>query len=133
MNYLIDSHVLLWHLDDDPALSSRAREIIIDPHNDVYASTVSFWELSLKHALGKFPFEGVELEDFEEYLYESGLGIIGLNERESLSFHRLPAVSGHRDPFDRMLIWQAITRGMALISNDKYFEQYRAFGLRLVW
>lgn len=130
---LLDSHVLLWFYDDNPALSSRARALIDDPNTDVYVSTVSFWELSLKHALGKLPLRGVELEDFEDYLFDSGLGVIGLNERESLSFHRLPAVPGHRDPFDRMLIWQAISRGMALISNDSSFEQYRAFGLRLVW
>ncbi|MDR2716282.1 MAG: type II toxin-antitoxin system VapC family toxin [Coriobacteriaceae bacterium] len=131
--YLMDSHVLLWIHDDNPALSNRARGIITDPRNEVYASTVSFWELSLKHALGKLPLAGVELEDFEGYLGDSGLGVIGLNERESLSFHRLPPVAGHRDPFDRMLIWQAISRGMSLISNDSSFEAYRAFGLHLTW
>ena len=130
---LMDSHVMLWHFDDNPALSTRARKVIADPQIDVYVSTVTFWELSLKHALGKLSLEGIEPEEFEENLHDSGLAIIGLNERESSSFHRLPAVPGHRDPFDRMLIWQAMCRGMTLISNDECFEPYRAFGLRLLW
>jgi len=133
MTYLIDSCVVAWLMTKSSVISPRAKEIITNPHIDVYASTISFWELSLKHSLGKLPLEGVELEDFEEVLFDMGIGVIGLNEKESLSFYRLPEVTGHRDPFDRMLIWQAITRGMALISNDEAFEQYRAFGLRLVW
>ena len=133
MNCLIDSHVLLWLYDDNPALSSNVRAAITDLRNEVYASTVSFWELSLKHALGKLPLRGVEIEDFEGYLHDSGIAVIGLDEQESLSFHRLPTVPGHRDPFDRMLIWQAIKRNMTLISGDDAFKQYRAFGLRLLW
>ena len=133
MAYLMDSHVLLWYFDENPALSPQARAIIADPSTEVHVSTVSFWELSLKHALGKLPLEGTEIEDFERLLRQSGIGIIDLNAKESLSFHRLPAVEGHRDPFDRMLIWQAITRSMTLLSSDKTFEQYRAFGLHLVW
>ena len=133
MIYLMDSCALIWFVMDSKKLSARARAVIDDPHRDVYASTVSFWELSLKHALGRLSLEGVSIEDFLEVVYESGLAIIGLNEQESTSIHRLPAVAGHRDPFDRMLIWQAITRGMTLISNDEAFEHYRSCGLRLLW
>jgi len=133
MIYLIDSCVVAWLMTNSNMISPRAKEIITDPHIDVYASTVSFWELSLKHSLGKLLINEVEIEDFEEILFDMGIAVIGLNERESLSFYRLPAVTGHRDPFDRMLIWQAITRGMTLISNDEAFQNYRAFGLRLVW
>jgi len=133
MKYLIDSCVLLWLAMESNKISPRARTIIADPHIDVYASTISFWELSLKHSIGKLTLEGVEVEDLLEILFESGLSLIGLNEQESSSFHRLPVVAGHRDPFDRMLIWQSITRGMTLISNDSRFEYYRSFGLRLLW
>jgi len=133
MIYLMDSCVLLWFIMESDKISSRARAIIEDPHKDVYASTISLWELSLKHASGKLPLKNIEIEDFLEILYESGLAIIGLNEQESSSFHRLPKIESHRDPFDRMLIWQAITRGMTLISNDAAFEQYRSYGLRLLW
>jgi PIN domain nuclease of toxin-antitoxin system len=130
---LLDSHALLWFLLDDKRLSPRVRALILDRHTDVYASTVSFWEISLKKGIGKLPLTGIPLEDYEEYLFDQYIGIIGLNEQESLSFYHLPQVEGHRDPFDRMLAWQAIKRGMALISSDAVFEQYRAFGLRLVW
>ena len=133
MKYLIDSCVLLWLIMDSEKLSPRAQAIIAAPHVDVYASTVSLWELSLKYARGKLALEGVEVEDFQEILFESGLALIGLNEQESSSYSRLSAVENHRDPFDRMLIWQAITRGMTLISSDKAFDAYRSFGLRLLW
>jgi len=133
MKYLIDSCVLLWLAMESDKISSRARAIITDPHIDVFASTISLWELSLKHAIGKLTLEGVVVEDLVEILYESGFSLIGLNELESSSFHRLPKVKGHRDPFDRMLIWQSITRGMTLISSDTSFDAYRSFGLRLLW
>ena len=133
MIYLMDSCVLLWLAMEGDRISAKARAVITNPHIDVYASTVSFWELSLKHVLGKLDLKDREIKDFLELLYESGLGIICLNEQESSSLHRLPAVEGHKDPFDRMLIWQAINRGMTLISNDKAFEHYRSCGLRLLW
>ncbi|MDR2587772.1 MAG: type II toxin-antitoxin system VapC family toxin [Coriobacteriales bacterium] len=133
MSYLMDTHVLLWFLMSTEKLSDRALEVLTDAHTDVYVSTVSFWELSLKHALGKLSIEGFELDDLEEIVCEAGVGIIGLNERESSSFHRLPLHAAHRDPFDRMLIWQAIKRDMGLLSNDQHFALYRSYGLRLVW
>ncbi|MCL2807566.1 MAG: type II toxin-antitoxin system VapC family toxin [Coriobacteriia bacterium] len=133
MKYLMDSCVLLWLIMKSDRISPQAREIIENPKIDVFASTVSLWELSLKHSLGKLPLQEVDIEDFLEVLHESGLGIIGLNEHESSSFHRLPRFGNHRDPFDRMLIWQAITRGMTLISSDEDFERYRSCGLRLLW
>lgn len=133
MTYLLDTHALLWHVMKASSLSERARKIILNGDNELYVSTISFWEITLKHSLGKLPLTGVEPEDFEEILYAQGIGIIGLNERESLSFHRLPLIKDHRDPFDRMLVWQAICRGMTLISNDQSLEQYRSNGLRLAW
>ena len=133
MKYIMDSCVLLWFVMESDKLSPRARAIISDPLVEVFVSTVSLWELSLKLARGKLTLKNIEVGDLLEILYESGLSIIGLNELESSSFHRLSEVKGHRDFFDRMLIWQCITRGITLISNDTSFEAYRSFGLRLLW
>jgi PIN domain nuclease of toxin-antitoxin system len=82
--------------------------------------------------MGKLPLDGHDLEELEDALFAMRVSIIGLNEQESLSFYHLPMVEGHRDPFDRMLVWQAIKRDMALLSSDKALEPYEAFGLRLI-
>ncbi len=125
---------MIWLLEKPEKLSKKVVQLIEDRKNDVYVSTVSFWELSLKHSIGKLSFEGVDLEEIEATLLdELFIGIIGLNEQESLSYFRLPYFEDHRDPFDRMLAWQAIKRDMALVSSDSAFESYRQCGLRVIW
>jgi len=134
MRYLLDTCALVWLMKEPGKLSSRVVGIIEDMHNEVYASTISFWEMSLKASIGKMDFEGIDIEEIEAVLVDDFfIGIIGLNEQESLSFCHLPFFDDHRDPFDRMLAWQAIKRDMALISCDPAFEQYRQCGLRVVW
>jgi len=134
MRCLIDTCTLIWLLSEPKKLSEKAIEIIRSRQNDVFASTVSFWEISLKHSIGKLSFENVELEEIEEVLTDTyHIAIIGLGEQESLSYSRLPGFEEHRDPFDRMLAWQAIKRDMALISSDDAFGLYRRCGLRIIW
>ena len=134
MRYLLDTCTLLWLLSEPKKLSDSAVQIIQNRKNEVFVSTISFWEISLKHAIGKLSIENVELEEIEEILVdECHIAIIGLGEQESLSYHRLPCFDEHRDPFDRMLAWQAIKRDMALISSDPAFGHYRSCGLRVVW
>ncbi|MDR3315497.1 MAG: type II toxin-antitoxin system VapC family toxin [Coriobacteriales bacterium] len=132
MKCLLDSCSLLWMLYDNPKLSANIRAVLSTTDNEVFASTVSFWEIALKHATGKLPTKGRELEELEEVLFDMRIGIIGLNEQESLSYYRLPPVEGHRDPFDRMLVWQAIKRNLTLLSADTSLQAYTAFGLRLI-
>jgi PIN domain nuclease of toxin-antitoxin system len=134
MKYLLDTCSVLWLLSESKRLSKKAIELIEDRRCDVYASTVSFWEIALKHGIGKLPLDGFELEELDAILFdELFIGIIGLNEQESLSSFRLPYYADHRDPFDRMLAWQAIKRDMALISGDPAFDLYRQCGLRVIW
>ena len=134
MRYLLDTCAVIWLIKEPDKLSSKVLELIKDTRSEVYASTISFWEMSLKHSVGKIDFENVEIEEIEAILVDDlFVGIIGLNEQESLSFYRLPFFGEHRDPFDRLLAWQAIKRDMALISSDPAFEQYRQCGLRVIW
>lgn len=136
MRYLLDTHTMIWLLEGNSRLSDRARQIINNRHIDVYVSTISLWEIALKQSIGKFGFSAetvFSLEDIEDILSDQYIGIIGLNEQESLSFYHLPQVEGHRDPFDRMLAWQAIKRSMTLLSSDVFFKEYEAFGLHVVW
>jgi PIN domain nuclease of toxin-antitoxin system len=133
MKYLLDTHALLWFLMESEALSPRVKALIADPKIDVYASTISFWEISIKHALGKLELTGLEPEGLQDILLDARIGIIGLNEHESSTYGCLPMRKDHKDPFDRMLVWQAITRGMALISRDEHITHYRENGLRVIW
>ena len=134
MKCLLDTCALIWLLSEPEKLGVKATELIRDRRTDVYVSTISFWEASLKSSIGKLTIEGVELEEVDSILIDDlFIGIIGLNEQESLSFHRLPFFGGHRDTFDRMLVWQAIKRDMALLTSDPELEQYRQCGLRIIW
>ena len=134
MRCLLDTCSLIWLLSERGKLSRKAEELISDRQTDVYASTISFWEMSLKRSTGRFGFKNIEIEEVDAILVDDlFVGIIGLNEQESLSFYRLPFFGEHRDPFDRLLAWQAIKRDMALISSDPAFEQYRQCGLRVIW
>lgn len=134
MKYLLDTCALIWLLHEPERLSSKATALMENPHSEIFVSTISLWELSLKQSIGKISLEGIELEELESILVDDlFIGIIGLSEQESLSYYQLPYFANHRDPFDRMLVWQAIKRNMALISSHVAFEHYRQCGLRLVW
>ena len=71
--------------------------------------------------------------DFPEYARKMDFSIIDMQENETITFHKLPLKEKHKDPFDRMLIWQAITKKMTIISKDELFEQYKKDGLKLIW
>ena len=134
MRYLLDTHALIWLLQKPDKLSSKVLELVADMKSEVYVSTINFWELSLKQSIGKLTMENIELEEIVSILEDDlFIGIIGLNEQESLSYYHLPYLGSHRDPFDRMLIWQAIKRDMAFISSDPAVEKYRQCGLRVIW
>ncbi len=129
--YLVDTHVLLWALFEPERLSQKAREIIADPENVVHVSVITFWEIALKFALGKLVLQGGEPEQLVVAAQDMGLAILPLEVDEAVSFHRLPRLA-HKDPFDRMLVRQAIVRELALISRDRAFAEYEEHGLKLV-
>jgi PIN domain nuclease of toxin-antitoxin system len=133
MIYLLDTHAFIWATLETKKLSKRIHEIIISKENEICVSTVSFWEISLKTKTGKFFFDNVDIKNFPNYARNMGFSIIDLKEQETITFHELALKENHKDPFDRMLLWQAITNGMAMISKDDKFKQYKADGLKLIW
>ena len=133
MIYLLDTHTFIWAVMENSNLSRKSSEIILDKNNDICVSTVSFWEISLKTSLNKFSFENVNIKDFPQLAREMGFTIIDMQENETISFHELSLKKNHKDPFDRMLIWQAITRNITMISKDDLFKQYKKDGLKLIW
>lgn len=131
MNYLLDTHYMLWAVADSKKLSKKVRDIIIDPEHRIIISTISLWEVSLKVSLHKLEIEGFSPEDLPAACLEMGFEIERLSPADSSSYHRLKAVH-HRDPFDRMLIWQAMCNNYIFISADRDVKKYASEGLKLV-
>lgn len=132
MNYLLDTHTLIWVLDNSPRISPKSLEVIENTQNTIFVSVVSIWEISIKKALGKFDFEGVAIHELPKYLEEMLFDILPLNLVDTASFHKLEAYY-HRDPFDRMLIWQSINNNYTLITKDDDIKQYEQVGLKTFW
>ena len=133
MIYLLDTHTFIWSVLQSNKLSKKSKEIIFAKKNEICVSTVSFWEISLKTRLGKFHFNNIIIKNFPQHARDMDFTIIDMQENEAITFHELPLKENHKDPFDRMLIWQTICKNMTMISKDTDFEQYKTDGLRLIW
>lgn len=128
MKLLLDTATFLWCIEGGGHLSAPARDALDDPENDLYLSAVSAWEITVKHALGKLALP----EPPERYVPAQravrGVEPLPLDEDAALQLARLPSL--HRDPFDRMLICQAIFGGMTLVSPDPEIARYP---VRVLW
>lgn len=132
MSYLLDTHALLWALFSPEKLGVDARRVLRSRENAVSVSVVSFWEISLKHAIGKLVLEGILPDDLPTATREMEIAIIPIEPAEAASFHRMPRTL-HRDPFDRLIAWQAISRSLCLVSKDESIRNSRIKGLRTTW
>jgi PIN domain nuclease of toxin-antitoxin system len=128
MRVLLDTHALLWWFRGDARLSAPAREAIADGASDCFVSAASAWEVATKHRLGRLP--GVEplVADFAAYLEREGFEPLPITTADALRSGGLPDPS--RDPFDRMLIAQALERDLALVTIE---EGFAAYGVRCIW
>jgi len=132
VSYLLDTHALLWALFSPEKLGAEARRILRNRENAVAVSVVSFWEISLKYAIGKLELEGIHPEELPEVTREMDIAIVPIDPAEAAAFHRMP-VTVHRDPFDRLIAWQAISRSMCLVTRDIGLRSSHLKGLRTVW
>ncbi|TCO34624.1 PIN domain nuclease of toxin-antitoxin system [Kribbella steppae] len=114
---LLDTQVLLWWLEDSPELSENLKDRI-DSELEVHVSAATVWELSIKTALGKLEIP----DDLTELLEQSGLSELPIRFQHAERAGRLPPV--HRDPFDRMLIAQALTERLTLVTRDELIHKY---------
>lgn len=131
MIYLLDTHYMLWAIADSKKLSKKIKGVITDPENSIIVSTISFWEVSLKSSLGKLEITGFESEDLPEACLKVGFEIVELSSEDSSTYHKLKAAH-HKDPFDRMLIWQAIQHNYIMISIDSNVKKYASEGLKVL-
>jgi PIN domain nuclease of toxin-antitoxin system len=122
MRVLLDTHVFLWWLTDSPQLSTRAREVIANGENEIFFSAASGWEMAIKAGLGKLQLSDEPERLVPEQLNQNGIRVLLVNLRHALHLMALP--SHHRDPFDRMLVSQAQSEGLVIVTADHYIKQY---------
>ena len=133
MTWLLDTHALLWALFEPRRLGATARAVLAEASNDVRVSTLSYWEISLKHGLGKLVLPDTDPEEIPSAARNLGLAEEAPSAEVLASIHRLLYAPAHRDPFDRLLVWQAICGGHTLLSKDRSLAFFRSHGLRCAW
>jgi PIN domain nuclease of toxin-antitoxin system len=128
MRVLVDTHTLLWALTGDRRLSKKAHSVLAAFANQVFVSAASAWEVSTKHLLGKLSSADDLVADFGRTVAQLGFHALPISIDHAQRAGSLPG--SHRDPFDRMLIAQAQSEDMPLISNDRIFD---AYGIKRIW
>jgi PIN domain nuclease of toxin-antitoxin system len=121
---LVDTYALLWWLTDDAALSPAARDAIADPANEPFVSSASMWEIAIKRSLGKL----TAPDDLPDRIAAEGFTWLPISADHAWQVRELPL--HHRDPFDRLLVAQAVTERLAIITSDPRFGQY---GVQVHW
>ena len=121
MNLLLDTHVALWAITDSPRLSTRARELIVAPRSSIWVSAATVWEITIKHSLGRgdMPVSG---QDALRYFRESGYRLLAIEAEHAAAIADLPP--HHHDLFDRLLVAQALTEPMRLLTHDPIVARY---------
>lgn len=125
---LLDTHTFLWWVDDAPKLTAAARRAIGDPNNECYLSMASCWEMAIKSSLGKLQLARPVERFVSEQLAANAFTLLNIELRHTAKVEKLPF--HHRDPFDRLLIVQAATEKLTIVSADRAFSDY---GVKVLW
>lgn len=128
MKLLLDTHALLWHALNDAKLTDNARAAIQDTSNEVFVSPATYWELAIKISIGKLTVQ----RPFDDFLdaCEARFPLLPIEAAHTAQVARLPFPPNHRDPFDRLIIAQAIVEQMSIVSADAAFDTY---SLSRIW
>jgi PIN domain nuclease of toxin-antitoxin system len=129
---LLDTHTFLWTVLQPKKLPAESLRALQDDGNEVFVSSVSLWEISIKFRLGRIDLIDISTSELIPSAIQMGFVPIALSPEEAVTQGAMKEDT-HFDPFDRMLIWQAISRGLTLISGDKEFERFKRDGLKLLW
>ena len=128
MKALLDTCTFLWIITDDPKLSSQAKDLFLDPSNEVYLSVASTWEIAIKYKRGKLSLPQLPEKYISAKRKQHHIDSLALDEEATLYLTKLPDL--HKDPFDRILICQSIVAGLTILTPDELISQYP---LRSVW
>jgi len=122
MNLLLDTHTLLWFVLGDAQLSAAARQFIEDPTNPKFVSPATYWEIAIKISIGKYALNEPYETFIDRAIRQNGFLILPIEPRHTALLINMPF--HHRDPFDRLIIAQAIVEGLAIVSADPVFDDY---------
>jgi len=133
MKFLIDTHVFIWFMMEPDKLSKKALKQIMDENNEIFISSMSFWEIAIKRQSGKLNLGKINTLLLPHIAENYDFSILNPQTYDYVSISQIPLKENHHDPFDRMLIQQAIRNDLVLISKDEKFQQYEENGLQLMW
>ncbi len=122
MNYLLDTHTFLWWIDNDTRLSKTAREVIVNPDNEIVISVISTWEIIIKYSLGKIELSESPKDYIEEMLAVNEFTVLPIKLAHTFKIAELP--NHHKDPFDRLLIAQSQIEQIPIVTLDKQIIKY---------
>ncbi len=128
MRLLLDTHAIIWWFAGNPILTTKTQQATTDTSNDKFISAASAWEIATKYRIGKLPDAQELVEDFRTQVNSQGFIELPVTLEHAVRAGSLPGP--HRDPFDRILIAQAITDNLTLVSNETLFDSY---GVRRMW
>jgi PIN domain nuclease of toxin-antitoxin system len=128
MRYLLDTNAFLWFITNDPKMSKVAARIIPDPANEVFVSIVTPWEIAIKVGIGKLTLNEPIAVAIPREINQNNLNLLSITLDQTFLVATLP--HHHRDPFDRLLIAQAMAEGMPILSADAGFD---AYGITRIW
>ena len=128
MKVLLDTHAFLWSITGDDRLSETAEKTFLNPENNLYFSAASFWEICIKLSLGKLSLKSGRLKTIQEEMRINAVQWLPVEMQHCVELTKLPF--HHRDPFDRMLIAQALAEDLQLLSRDGRLSAYE---IELIW
>lgn len=128
MRLLLDTHSFLWYIEDDDKLSQRAEQIISDMDNEVLLSIGSLWEIAIKYGIGKLSLSRAFSEFIPEQLQINQIDVLPISLPHLATYTELPFY--HRDPFDRLIIAQAMVENIPVVSRDRPFQEY---SIDVIW
>jgi PIN domain nuclease of toxin-antitoxin system len=131
MKVLIDTNILLFILFDDTKLSKKELKIITDENNEIIVSSISLFEISLKYSINKLELKNITPDKIPDLLTKNGYAIENIDYTTFSSYYKLPS-EFHKDPFDRLIIWESIRKNFNLLSKDGEFKNYEKYGLKLL-
>jgi len=121
VNYLLDTHILIWLFTEVDKVPQNVKSSIASEESNCFFSMVSFWEISIKYSIGRLDLP-VSLEELKKIIINSGFDFLPIKTSHIIESSKLPF--HHQDPFDRLIIGQAIEEGFQLISKDRQFSKY---------
>ncbi len=128
MKFLLDTHTLLWLIDNDPRVSATVISLYLNTNNQRYFSTASIWEIVIKVSIGKLKIKDTLERFVDEHIWRNAIDILPI---KTTHLYQIPNLQHHhRDPIDRLLISQCLDEKMPILSADTIFDQY---GVRRIW